>query len=251
MEAYAASQDLVVWTSSHIIDDPRPAYDAATGRWTVSVLHAGEHTVLHPAHIVLATGTIGPPSMPSVPEAEIFTGEILHASAFHSAEPFIGKRVLVVGAASTAADVCEDLYYTGASSVTMLQRGSACVVSAAWALAIYTHVYPEGVPIEVGDFRSAAAPFGLREVEIKAAQARGEGPRDSDDDARMKEGLRKKGYKTNEGPRGLGVGFNVVERFVGACRASSFARQSTNWLGFVGHCTHLVPVPPYVQLTEG
>lgn len=70
-----------------------------------------------------------------------------------------------------------------------------------------------------------AGPFGLREVEIKAAQARGEWPKDSGEDARMKEGLRKKGYRINEGPRGLGVGFLVVERFAGSSRASSHAHQ--------------------------
>lgn len=215
MEAYAVSQDLVVWNSSYILDAPRPTYDAIAGRWTVSVSRAGKPVMLHPAHIVLATGTLGPPSMPTIPGADTFAGSIIHASRFSSAEAFAGKRVLVVGAANTGADVCEDLYHSGAKQVTILQRGSTCVVSVAWIREHYAHVFPEGVPIAVGDFRFAANPFGLREAEIKEARKRGNGNLDDENDAKMKEGLRKKGFKTNEGREGLGAGFLVVERFGG------------------------------------
>lgn len=225
LEVYAALQDLVIWTSSEILDVPRPTYDGPAGRWTVSISRAGKTVVLRPTHIVLATGTLGPPSMPFVPGADTFNGEILHASTFSGAEAFAGKRVLVVGAANTAADVCKDLHYTGASAVTMLQRGSTCVISAALVRAYYGSMYPEGVPFEVGDFRHSAGLWGLREMEMKAALAQGDGPKDSDEDAKMKEGLREKGFRINEGRDGLGVGFLIVERFAGACRECSHAGQ--------------------------
>ncbi|KAJ3554920.1 hypothetical protein NM688_g2858 [Phlebia brevispora] len=54
LEAYAVSQDLIIWTSS--TPKGQPTYDAEERQWTITIDHDGVEVVLHPAHIVLATG---------------------------------------------------------------------------------------------------------------------------------------------------------------------------------------------------
>lgn len=113
LETYAINQDLLIWNSSYIESSPKPAYDDRTKRWTITVMHDSEAVVLRPAHIVLATGTLGKPHMPQVPLRDVFTGTVLHASDFKGANEYAGRHVLVVGAGNTAADVAQDLYTTG------------------------------------------------------------------------------------------------------------------------------------------
>lgn len=216
MEHYAHSQDLVIWCSSYILDNPRPVYDMASCRWTLTVSHAGSPVVLRPAHIVVATGTLGPARMPVIPGADLFHGGILHASQFRSGAPYAGKRVLVVGAANTAADVAQDLHHSGAAEVTILQRSSTCFVSSAFMRAHFAREYPNGMPTEERDFRAAGFPSGLLERVVRRAVESGKGPKDSEQDAKMKQGLREKGFHMNDGWEGLGAWFLVLNRFGGA-----------------------------------
>ena len=212
LEQYAESQDLIVWTSS--VPVPGPTYDASSGRWTITVNKAGSEVTLHPAHIILATGTLGEPLIPTIPSSSTFQGTILHASTYQGGRPFKGKRVLVVGAGNTGADVCQDLVFRGAASVTMLQRSATCVVSAALVKQGFDLRWPEGVPTDVCDFRTAAMPLGLlkkvmigRGEEIKAF------------DREMLEGLEEKGLKLTFGPEGEGQTLLVFERLGGYCES--------------------------------
>ena len=219
MEHYAIDHELVIWLSSHIVESTRPVYDTADGRWTVSVSHAGETVVLRPAHIVLATGTLGPPRIPTVPGADTFKGFIQHALNFSGADGFAGKRVLVVGAANTAADICQDLHVSGAKAVTLLQRSSTCFVTSAWLRAHYAREYPVDMPTDVRDLKSASMPPGLLERLVRDGRKKGKGPTDSEEDRIMKDGLRERGFKMNEGWEGLGAWFLVLEKFGGASAA--------------------------------
>ena len=244
LEHYSVSQDLVIWHSSYIIDTPSPVYDANDSRWTLSISHAGKIVILRPAHIILATGTLGPPRMPTIPGASDFLGQTLHASAFSGAAPYVGKKVLVVGAANTGADVAQDLYHSGAASVTLLQRSSTCVVSAAWMRAHFAREYPDGVPTEVRDFKSAGFPLGLLERIVRKGKAEGKGPQDSEADKAMKEGMKKRGFKLNEGWEGLGAYFLVLDRFAG----TSLPLPSSRWCALTlvcrtGHCPYLTLSP--------
>jgi len=94
---YAESQELVIWNSTTLTPDPAPVYDEDKKHWTVRLQHDGKPVVLHPRHLVLATGWAGPPRRLEVPGTDDFGGKIIHTSELKSAQEFKGKNVVVVG----------------------------------------------------------------------------------------------------------------------------------------------------------
>jgi putative flavoprotein involved in K+ transport len=72
--------------------------------------------------VVLASGYNSDPALPTWPGAELFPGELLHASSYANAEPFLGREVLVVGAGNTGAEIAADLAEGGAGSVQLAVR---------------------------------------------------------------------------------------------------------------------------------
>lgn len=209
LEHYAESQDLVVWNSTYPL--PGPTYDDDTRRWRITLSRHGSPLILHPTHIVLATGTLGDPFTPRIPTLTSFRGVTLHASAYAGGEAFSGKRTLVVGAGTTAADIAQDLCFRGAASVTMLQRQPTCVVSRKLADQEF-QAWPEGVPVEVSDFRVAATPLGLS---ARIARSTNEQARRAEIDKDLIEGLERSGFKTSDGPNGGGRRELVYDRLGG------------------------------------
>ncbi|KAJ7113145.1 hypothetical protein C8R44DRAFT_882162 [Mycena epipterygia] len=133
LEHYAIFQDLV--------------------KWTVVVDRSGTQITLHPAHIVLATGTLGAPFIPSITDSDLFTGPMIHAAAYTGGKAFAGS-----------ARSWWDLAFQGAAT-TILQRSSTCVVSLKSGARMLAHMWPSEVPTEVADFKVEAMPFLLvREI---------------------------------------------------------------------------------------
>lgn len=64
--------------------------------------------------VVMATGFCRRPNPERLPGQEHFRGSLLHSSAYRNAEPFMGQRVLVVGAGNTGAEIALDLAERGA-----------------------------------------------------------------------------------------------------------------------------------------
>jgi putative flavoprotein involved in K+ transport len=77
---------------------------------------------LHAKYVVVATGYNAIPDLPDWPGAEGFTGELLHASSYRNATPYVGKDVLVVGTGNTGPEIALDLIETGAKSVRVSVR---------------------------------------------------------------------------------------------------------------------------------
>jgi putative flavoprotein involved in K+ transport len=73
-------------------------------------------------HVVVATGYNHTPVVPDWPGAGDFRGELLHASRYRNATPYVGKDVLVVGSGNTGAEIAIDLVETGASRVRVAIR---------------------------------------------------------------------------------------------------------------------------------
>jgi cation diffusion facilitator CzcD-associated flavoprotein CzcO len=208
LEQYAESQDIVVWNKSRIL--PVPRYDEKALRWDITVDRNGTLVELHPAHIVVAAGTLGAPRTPDVDGYHEFLGEAFHASRFMGAQPFAGKRVIVVGAGNTAADICQDLSFRGAATITMVVRKSTCVMSAKILNAMLDGAFPEGVPTEISDFKRASMPWPLvRATLIEQREERLAHDKD------LHDGLRKAGLKLNEGGDGSGQLTLAYERFGG------------------------------------
>jgi cation diffusion facilitator CzcD-associated flavoprotein CzcO len=219
-EAYAKLHDLVIWTSAPLLSDPQPVYSVEDGRWTVYIGRAdGSVRTLRCAHIVLATGTLGPPNVPAVAGADTFCGRTLHARGFHSGAEFAGQRVLVVGAGNTAADVCADLVAGGAARVTMLQRSASCLILPRAMAGAWAAMFPPGVDIALCDFRIAGVPYRVRErlilAEREARRARGEDPDVEPGDAERMRKVKEKGFLVDQGPGGRGLLFALLEKFGG------------------------------------
>ena len=213
LEHYASIQDLTVWTGTEIKEPP--TYDPTTHRWTVNLYRSGTGTTvsIRPAHIVLATGTIGRPSIPAIPNLERFHGRTLHSSAFPGGRAFSGQHAVVIGAGNSAMDIAQDLSLRGAASVTMVQRSRTCVVSRDFSAAQVSAVFPEGRPLEACDLAFMGMPLGLFR---KVAIADREDARRAN--AALQEKLRKAGVAVDDGPEGQGPYLLFYERAGGTLR---------------------------------
>ena len=197
LEAYAVNQHLVYWTSSALAEPPQ--YDPATRTWAVTVSRNGVLARLRPSHIVLATGTLGAPKMPDLPDRALFSGRVLHATEFDDAAPFAGKHVVVVGAGNSSIDICSDLALGRAASVTMIQRSATCVVGRDNVKQDMHRLWVPGGPVEVGDFKFSARPLGyIKEMNQGMSDALWARERV------LHEKLRKGGLALTFGPEGEG-----------------------------------------------
>ncbi|KAJ6500634.1 FAD/NAD-P-binding domain-containing protein [Mycena sanguinolenta] len=168
LEHYAQAEDLVVWTKSRPL--PGPTYDTTSGRWTVVIDRGGEHVTLNPAHIVVAAGALGDPNIPILENREAFDGPVVHSSDYNGGNSFAGKRVVVVGAGNTAADLCQDFLFHGAESVTMVQRSATFVIPIGIVQDRVERWY-HGVEIDTADFLQMAKPVPLLQKVAEQTEA--------------------------------------------------------------------------------
>jgi cation diffusion facilitator CzcD-associated flavoprotein CzcO len=75
-----------VWTNSTIV--PKPVFDSVSKTWTVRVNRDGNVVQLHPAHIVIAAGTLGAPNIPKIANKDLFKGETLHANKYRGGKNY-------------------------------------------------------------------------------------------------------------------------------------------------------------------
>jgi putative flavoprotein involved in K+ transport len=113
LESYATHHKLDVQPDTEI-----SRIDRDGDEW---VLH-GPNGDLRARYVVIATGHNHTPAVPPWPGAAEFTGELLHASRYRNAVPYIGQDVLVVGIGNTGAEIALDLIETGAASVKVSVR---------------------------------------------------------------------------------------------------------------------------------
>ncbi|KIK51598.1 hypothetical protein GYMLUDRAFT_78103 [Collybiopsis luxurians FD-317 M1] len=208
LEQYPISQDLLVWTKTQVV--PSPSYNWETGKWTVTVNKQGELVTIHPRHLIVATGFLGAPYIPTFDGQEQFQGQILHSDKFSSGAEFAGKRCVVIGTGCSGADIALDLSTRGAASVLIVQRSSTCVQPATTVAELLYHAFPEDVPVEVSDFKAHATPT-RRLFEILAQM------RDLywDREKGLIEGLRKAGMQVDMGPNNAGVLGLAYTRYAG------------------------------------
>lgn len=78
--------------------------------------------IIDAAHVVIATGYAHTPVLPDWIGAESFGGELLHSASYRNPTPFVGKRVMVVGAGSSGMEIAHDLATGGATKVWLSVR---------------------------------------------------------------------------------------------------------------------------------
>ena len=100
--------------------------------------------------VVVAAGSNRVPNPDRLPEQERFRGELLHAGSYRDGAPFAGRRVLVVGAGNTGAEIALDL----------LEHGATATLSVRTPI----NVVPRdvlGVPMQVTSIRLRKLPIRL------------------------------------------------------------------------------------------
>ncbi|MEN9935482.1 MAG: hypothetical protein RLZZ387_2061 [Chloroflexota bacterium] len=70
--------------------------------------------------LVAATGFFGRPYRPRLPGQELFAGQLLHTAEYRRPEPFVGKRVVIVGAGNGAVQIGVEL--ASVANVTLATR---------------------------------------------------------------------------------------------------------------------------------
>lgn len=193
MEFYADAMELNVWNRTNFLGG---TYDADR-RWTVRLEREdGSVRTMRPAHVILAVGVSGLPSMPRFPGHAAFRGPIVHSSGDIDALEVEGRAVLVVGSGNSGHDVAQDLYLRGAN-VTMLQRSATTVVSLEPSSIRVHDLYKrnEGLrPIEETDMMAHAIPLDLtKRLHVALSHSMLE------DDCVLLDGLRKIGFLLDNG----------------------------------------------------
>ncbi|MGH6629891.1 MAG: flavin-containing monooxygenase, partial [Burkholderiales bacterium] len=212
LEAYAAELQLDYWGGSPCLN---AVFEEKNSSWSVKTLKDGKPVTLRPKHLVLATGMSGFPCMPQIPGAESFRGTIVHSSAFTGGEGWRGKKCVVVGASTSAHDICEDLHKHGAEA-TMVQRSPTIVATSealmehAWGRLYSEAALAKGITTEIADLTVASVPFKVLPSLQKPIYAA-----IKDRDAELYEGLEKAGFLFDFGEDGSGIHTCYLRRGAG------------------------------------
>jgi len=100
--------------------------------------------------VVVATGFNRVPNPERLPGQERFRGTVVHSAGYRNAEPFVGQRVLVVGAGNSGAEIALDLAEGGARP-TLAVRAPVNVVPRDFL----------GMPTQLTSIRMRRVPLAL------------------------------------------------------------------------------------------
>lgn len=200
LEGYADVLDLNVWASSEVVS---VAHDPDNKRWNATIKRAdGTERVLTVKHVIFSTGLQGvAPKVPKIPGIEKFKGETLHSTQHKKALDHAGKKVVIIGACTSAHDIAYD-YYNHGVDVTIYQRSSTYIMTtkSGWSV-FFKGLYEEnGPPVDIADRLSASLPHLMSIGLVKRAT---DAVRELDKD--LLDALHKRGFRTNSGIHGTGV----------------------------------------------
>jgi putative flavoprotein involved in K+ transport len=169
-ESYVEALELNFWTGTELAGGD---YDDTTGRWTVTLRKTdGSERVMHPRHLIFATGVSSIPVTPDLPGLDDFAGTVVHSGRFGSGRDWKGRNAIVLGTGTSAHDVAQELHSSGAD-VTMIQRSKTYVVSLTEAQRVYA-IYSEGIPFDDCDLLATSFPYPLlqRSYQLSTEQSR-------------------------------------------------------------------------------
>jgi cation diffusion facilitator CzcD-associated flavoprotein CzcO len=202
-EAYVEAMELNYWTGTALESG---AYDEVTGRWSVVLRRAdGTERIMHPRHVVMATGVSGIPNRPELPRLDDFAGTVLHSSQYGDGEAWAGKTALVIGTGNSGHDIAQDLHSSGAD-VTLVQRSPTLITNIEPSAQLAYAAYNEGT-LEDNDLIAASMPLVLakRSHVMLTEQSK-------QFDQPLLDGLRRIGFKLDFGDGGTGWQFKYLTR---------------------------------------
>jgi len=168
-EAYVESLELNFWTGTELVAG---RYDDARKRWSVTLRQSdGAQRIMHPRHLIFATGVSSIPSTPDLPGLADFAGTVVHSGDFKHAEAWKGRKTLVLGSGTSGHDVAQELAAQGAE-VTIIQRSKTHVVSLKEAQRVYA-IYQEGIPFDDCDLLATSLPYPVLRRSYQLSTAKG------------------------------------------------------------------------------
>lgn len=99
-------------------------WDKHSSRWTVST---NNNLTARAQFLVMATGLLHKPHLPSWQDQHTFKGPIYHSCAWPRTADVTGKRVAVIGAGATAVQIVQELGKQAAHLVNLVRRPSYCL----------------------------------------------------------------------------------------------------------------------------
>ena len=202
-EAYVESMELNFWTETEFEGG---SYDAAQGRWTVTLrLADGSQRIMHPRHVVLATGVSGIPSVPDLAGLQDFRGKVMHSSQYDDGENWKGKRAIVIGTGNSGHDIAQDLHSSGAG-VTLVQRSSTLIVSIEPSAQLVYTPYNDGT-LEDNDLIATSMPLALARKSHAITTEKSK-----ELDKELLDGLARVGFKFDFGEDNTGWQFKYLTR---------------------------------------
>jgi hypothetical protein len=210
-ESYVEAMELNFWTSTELAGG---SYHDARKQWSVTLRRANRsERVMHPRHLIFATGVSSIPYTPELPGLSDFRGTVVHSGDFKNAEAWKGRKALVLGTGTSGHDVAQELQAHSAN-VTMIQRSKTYVVSLKEAQSVYA-IYSEGIPFEDCDLLATSFPYPVLRRSYQLSTANGVEVDKSLIDALEKRGFRQWAGEDDTGfqmmylRRGGGYYFNV------------------------------------------
>ncbi len=202
-ETYVDAMELNYWTGTEFESG---AYDEEKRRWSAVLRRAdGSKRVMHPRHVVMATGVSGIPNLPDIPSLKNFTGTVLHSSQYDDGEAWKGKRAIVIGTGNSGHDIAQDLHSSGAD-VTLVQRSSTLVTNIEPSAQLAYAAYNDGT-LEDNDLIATSMPLTLaRRSHVMLTEQ----SRNLDKD--LLDGLTRVGFKLDYGDGGTGWQFKYLTR---------------------------------------
>lgn len=143
-------------------------FDKEKRLWDVSLRNVadGRCMTVQTRNLVISNGFLVPESKPLIPAGldnpGDFHGPVQHTTQYTTAEPYKGKRVVVVGSGNSAHDVAKDLASCDdVKSVTILQRSPTVLFDFATFNSFLTQMYSGKVPVDTADFLGNVMPLGI------------------------------------------------------------------------------------------
>ena len=103
--------------------------------------------------VIVATGIMSTPATPEIPGSGTFRGVIRHSTTYRRPEECGGRRVLVVGAGNSAAEIASELGRAGVDTTISVRSGAHIVP---------LHIL--GVPIQYISYMMGSLPRRVRET---------------------------------------------------------------------------------------
>ena len=195
LEFYATAMELNVWCETTLTD---AHFDESNQTWVANLQRHGKRVSIKPRHLIMATGVSAVPDRSPVEGLEHYKGPVIHTADYKTADPWVGKKVVVLGTGTSAHDVAQDLCEHGAH-VTIVQRSPTMVQNVVPTAQKPYAMYEMGYPLHYCDMLAVGTPFPL--VKLSNHRANVEA-RELDKD--LHQGLEAAGFRLNKGEDGIG-----------------------------------------------